>query len=328
MHRRQTLAGTWASLTCMAFLGCSGGGGGTVSSPPQSACDGCSWFLREASLRPSSMASDDSFVYLLKSLTNEVVRVPVGGGTASLVTDEVADANALLLVNGQLWLRAYQGHLYRIDLSTGGADHLVQLEGLFDIRGGPSGLPVASRQSNGQMEVLSLAMDGSSDSPPLWSQSGSSYFADFAAGPDGIAWIASTSLTDVLYYLPSGASSPLSFDVRPQRPIAGSLTVAFGTANFLGTDETAATALYDLTGNAVTRRVSAPNAMQLLPLTDTFVTTATNYLSIGVLDRDSGVRATMAFTEQLNIFPAADSRCVYLPFKAAIATIPRSGVWQ
>jgi hypothetical protein len=328
MARGQTLAGTWALVTCVAALGCSDGDEGTLPSRPQSACNGCGWLLREASLRPSSMASDDSFVYLLKSLTSEVIRVPVGGGTASLVTDEVANANSLLLVDGQLWLRANEGHLYRIDLLTGGADHLAQLDGLFDIRVGPSGQLVASRQSNGQMEVLSLAMDGSSDSPPLWSQSGGNHFADFAAGPDGIAWISSTSLTDVLYYLPSGAATPLSFDVRPQRPFAGSLTVAFGTAHFLGTDETAATGLYDLTGNAVTRRVSAPNAMQLVPLTNTFVITATNYLSVGIVDRDSGVLATMRFTEQLNIFPTVDSHYVYLPFKAAIATIPRSGVWQ
>jgi hypothetical protein len=299
-----------------------------VSSTPQVPCNGCSWFLRESSLRPASIVSDDSFVYLLKSLTHEVIRVPVGGGKPELVTDEVSDASALLLVDGQLWLRALEGKLYRIDVSTGKANALAQMEGLFDIQCGPSGLPVASRRITGQMEVLSMSMDGSSDTTALWSQATSDYFSDFAAGSDGIAWIASTSLTDILYFLPSGATMPLSADVRPQHPFTGSLVVAFGSAHFLGHDETDALALYELTGNAVTRRFPAPGDMRLLPLTGSFLTTAINYLSIGVIDRGSGARSNLALTEQLNIFPTADSRYVYLPFKTAIATIPRSGVWQ
>lgn len=330
MTRRQCVAACLLSLLgCITVPGCSDDGEGTTPSPSRSElCDSCSWLLHDQSLWPQAVLSDESFVYVLKSRTGEIVRVPVAGGSMQTVTSQLPEPVAMSWVRGTLWVRCLDDSIHRIDARDGSVMVLRSIEGLYDIQAGPGGTPVVSRQANGHAEVVSLSVEDATDGAILWAQDGSEYFSSFAASPEGVAWIASTDMTDRLHFLAAGTAEPLVTAVRAQSPIAGTLAISGGSVYFLGKNATKTTTLFEFSGANVLERASAQGAMRLTALGSHFMITATDRLSVSALNPTSGVIATETLSEALNIYPVADSRYVYLPLKSALAAFARSAPWQ
>lgn len=303
-----------------------GSAGKTEPSP--AACADCRSLVDDDGLVPAAVASDGTSAFVIKTMTSEVLRVTLADGKSALFSDAVPSATSLLLRPQALWVVDYQAELHSLwslDLQSGEGQKLRDLPGLSGIGLGPDGAVVALREA-GKLRVVSLADDGS-DANELWQSAvAGTYFADFAAGVAGVAWIVASSTASSLYFEAAGESQPTSAGELPAA--TGGLAVSDSGVALLGV-EAGVTSLYTLGQGKLAKQGSLPEpALGIRPLGASFLVSAASRHTLWKASPAGQLVASKELTGELNIAASADSERVFLPLVDALASFPRTGDWR
>jgi hypothetical protein len=329
MQTRRSPAVVLSITLGLASFACSNAEGGGPS-PSPAVCESCTEILSDSALKPAAVAADADFVYVLKSQTSEIVAASFETKQSRVLSDSVAHATWFFLRGGTLWVTAYDSgitSLWTVDTATGRTSALPDLPGLFSVRLGPNGTPVAAVETNDLLRIVALADDGTIANV-LWQlEQPHGYFTDFAASPGGVAWVASTSTTDTLYFASDLVTPPVSADARPAVSKVGTLTLAAGTASLVASTDNIGN-VYTLIDGKVAQQAPLPwQSMGMQTLENALLLTSLVGLDVSALDVNGKVFASQTLTRPLNIPASADSRYVYLPLKDALAIFPRVGKW-
>jgi len=279
---------------------------------------------------PSAVAADVDTVYVLKSQTSEIIAASFETKRSRVLSDSVPHAVSFFLRNQSLWVTAYDPNndsLWTVDTTTGTAAALPELPGFYAVGLGPDNTPVAALRANRSMRVVRLADDGSIASV-LWQLDDTdAYFLGFVASSAGVAWLASTQTSDVLYFSSAAATAPVVAEARRGVPVLDTVTIANGTASLLESTDNVPS-VYTLTGTEVSEQsklASSPMAMRTLG--NGLLVTSRDGMVVSALDSTGKLLTSKTLSRPLNIPATSDARYVYLPLRDAIAIFPRGENW-
>jgi hypothetical protein len=177
------------------------------------------------------------------------------------------------------------------------------------------------------MRVVRLADDGSIASV-LWQLDDTdAYFLDFVASSAGVAWLASTQTSDMLFFSSDATTAPVAADARYGVPMRGTVTIANGTASLLESTDNDSS-VFTLSGTQVSEQAKlAWSPMAMRTLGNALLVTSRDGVVVSSLDSTGKLLSSKTLSRPLNIPAISDARYVYLPLRDEIALFPRVENW-
>jgi len=282
-------------------------------------CDDCEWLVEGESVWPGALSSDGDALYVLKQPTNELYRYPHAETEAELLAADFPLVDILVAGESVLWAKVADDAVVLIDKASGEQVASSAVPGLWWMARGAEGLVMAVAE--GRTKRITTLDELGQEGEALWTADSEASFRHFVADEGGVAWTLSTTLTDELYWLPSGVSEPEWLDLRALEVSVSSLAIHQGSLYLTGAE--AKHALYRLDGGELVELAALSEFSWLLPAGQGLLTFSGTQ-RLNAFDADGEPLGSVDFPFLPTTLPAADDQWVFAGGEAELVRIPLS----